>query len=112
MTNYEKIKNMSVDELTDFLVENTDVICGFCEQYDLYKRPFGCKTCDYTDNKDIVKTWLKSGIEKGNIIEEQYPYIVKVGNNSEIHSKSEQDYFNLIEDIRREAIRECMQDEI
>lgn len=30
MTNFEKIKNMSIDELTDFLVEHTDFICGFC----------------------------------------------------------------------------------
>lgn len=37
---------------------------------------------------------------KGNIIQEEYPYIVKVGNNSEIHSKSEQDYLNLIKDIQ------------
>ena len=78
----------------------------------MYKRPFGCETCDYTDNKDVVKNWLKSEIGEGNIIEKEYPYIVKVGNNSEIHSKSEQDYLNLIEDIRREAIRECMQSEI
>lgn len=105
MTNYEKITNMSIEELTDFLAEHTDVICEFCEQY-------GCEDCDYTDNKYVVKNWLKSEIEEDNIIEEEYPYIVKVGHNSEIHSKSEQDYFNLIEDIRREAIRECMQDEI
>ena len=52
---------------------------------------------------NVVKNWLKSEIEEGNIIEEEYPHLVKVGNNSEIHSKSEQDYMNLIKDISRES---------
>ena len=59
MTNHEKIKNMSIEELTDFLVDNTDIICGFCEEYDLYKRPLGCEVCNYRDNKDVVRAWLK-----------------------------------------------------
>lgn len=97
MTNYEKIKNMSIDEMAKI----------FCKQgFGINEK---CPECDCTI---CSKEWLESEIEEDNIIEEEYPYIVKVGNNSEIHSKSEQDYLNLIEDIGREAIRECMQSEI
>ena len=97
MTNYEKIKNMSIEEMAEI----------FCKKdFDANEK---CPECDCIS---CNKEWLESEIEKGNIIEEEYPYIVKVGNNSEIHSKSEQDYINLIEDIRREAIKDCMQDEV
>lgn len=97
MTNYEKIKNMTIDEMAK-------IICK--RDFDANEK---CPSCNCTI---CTKEWLKSGIEESNIIEEEYPYIVKVGNNSEIHSKSEQDYLNLIKDIRREAIRECMENEI
>lgn len=97
MTNYEKIKNMSIEEMAKM----------FCKgDFDANEE------CSYCDCTICTKEWLESEIEEGNIIEEEYPYIVKVGNNSEIHSKSEQDYINLIEDIRREAIKDCMQDEV
>lgn len=37
---------------------------------------------------------------------EEYPFKCKVGNNSEIHSKSIQDYDRLIDDIQAEAVKE------
>lgn len=37
---------------------------------------------------------------------EEYPFKVKVGNNSEIHSKSIEDYDRLLIDISAEAIKE------
>ena len=97
MTNYEKIKNMTIDEMAKiFCKANLDVNeeCPCCD----------CTICS--------KEWLESEIEEDNIIEEEYPHIVKVGHNSEIHSKSEQDYFNLIEDIGRVAISDFIQSEI
>lgn len=36
---------------------------------------------------------------------EEYPFKCKVGNNSEIHSKSIEDYDRLIEDIQAEAYK-------
>lgn len=37
---------------------------------------------------------------------EEYPFKCKVGNNSEVHSKSIEDYDKLIGDISAEAIKE------
>ena len=64
MTNYDKIKQMSLEEMADFLTYQTDILCEFCEHYDLYKRPYGCEVCDYATNEDVIKEWLKREAEE------------------------------------------------
>ena len=62
MNNFEKIKQMTIDEICDFITEltnNGEYTCAYCKFYDDYYRsdsdlPF---TCD--DNcKEGVKQWL------------------------------------------------------
>lgn len=49
---------------------------------------------------------LQAEIERLKEQLEEYPFKCKVGNNSEIHSKSIQDYDRLIDDIQAEAVKE------
>ena len=61
MTNFEKIKNMSVDEMADKLDDLT--VCGYCPVE---------KFCDkngdayYTRCKSVWKKWLESEIKDKN----------------------------------------------
>lgn len=49
MTNYDRIKLMSVDEMADLLY-NEDIPCSFCMLYD---------ECECTDDcKETIKQWL------------------------------------------------------
>lgn len=57
MTNYEKIKNMSIEDLAHFLDKityccNNDSECGYCPLYD---------ACIGTTSS---KTWLESEVEE------------------------------------------------
>lgn len=55
MTNYERIKNMSVEEMVDFL-ESVDVCCDLCtRQYE--------EVCLTPDCKYRIKQWLESEVE-------------------------------------------------
>lgn len=68
MTNYERIKNMSIEELAQFLEENgsdnfrgmTDgLLCRMCER----RYEFACEAdCPYLDTYG-VKQWLESEVE-------------------------------------------------
>ena len=61
MTNFEKIKAMSVEELTAFIIENTTPdICSFCVQPRcLYVS--GGDSCD--DYERIIKEYLESEVQ-------------------------------------------------
>lgn len=59
MTNYEKIKNMSVEDMTVFFDNICDSIlsdCSLCPAYNL------CQTVDNQNNECIknIKSWLES----------------------------------------------------
>lgn len=57
MNNLEKLKNMNVDEMTDFIfgmVETAD--CIVCPAYDKCVSGLGCKI--------NIKNWLKSKVDK------------------------------------------------
>ena len=51
----------------------------------------------------------KAEIERLEKDRDEYPFKCKVGNNSEIHSKSIQDYDRVIKDIGNEAIKEFVE---
>ena len=47
MTNFERIKEMSAEELADFFFESPEVefgICAFCENFGGHFSPTPCKT--------------------------------------------------------------------
>ncbi len=62
ITNYERIKNMSVEELAEF-------ICGIYDDYDDIQRTFcykfinGIEIPDYDEDK--IKDWLNSEVDDG-----------------------------------------------
>ncbi len=61
-TNYERIKNMSIEEMAEF-------ICGIYDDYDdtqrtmCYKFINGIEIPDY--DEDRIKEWLNSEVEDG-----------------------------------------------
>lgn len=66
MTNYEKIKQMSLDEISEFLFVQFLFVHQFlkCNNCDYYK-----KQCDgdYFDDKSctvVIKHWLESEVEE------------------------------------------------
>jgi hypothetical protein len=56
MTNYERIKNMSVEEMAEFLEENNDICC-FCVLKDN-------DVCNDEDCKYFIKQWLGTEVEE------------------------------------------------
>lgn len=57
MTNYEKIKSMSIEQMTDFILGAIDTdICDYCEH-----RDDNCKyyTAPCMENEEIIAIWLK-----------------------------------------------------
>lgn len=57
MTNFEKIKSMSKEQMTHFVLDalNNDV-CDYCENCDT-----SClENEDCPENKEIIKKWLES----------------------------------------------------
>jgi len=55
MTNFERIKNMSIDELTEELLYNNDCMSCPCDKYN-YKECFK----EDTDCLGLIKKWLES----------------------------------------------------
>ena len=57
-TNYERIKNMTVDEMAEFLTDS--IVCEECPAYDF------CDTEDatYENCPKFFKKWLESESEK------------------------------------------------
>lgn len=58
MTNYERIKNMSIDEITNFLHDDCDGVCECCvfnRNPNCYENADKCKLG--------IKEWLESEIE-------------------------------------------------
>ena len=60
MTNYEKIKSLSLDKMAEFLVDNVEMPCEMCPcNVDDYK----CTGSNY-DCKKTLKKWLKAESEE------------------------------------------------
>lgn len=61
MTNYERIKAMSVEEMAMFIQDTmaSDTICDFCGSK-------ACKTgkCDWKSHQRTVEEWLNSEVEE------------------------------------------------
>lgn len=55
MTNFERIKNMTVEEMAEKLAENT--ACGFCKL-------LTDATCDNTPCRQGIMQYLESEVEK------------------------------------------------
>ena len=61
-TNYEKIKNMSIDEMVSFIrnVANDEYICSYCNDEN-------CEQCfldrDYSRCNKGIRQWLESECE-------------------------------------------------
>lgn len=55
MTNYERIKNMSIDEMAEFLADNDDNCCFCTRRYE--------DVCLTPDCKYHIKQWLESEVE-------------------------------------------------
>lgn len=66
MTNYERIKAMSVEELAEMLLdesENHFTYCNYCS-YQSYYAPH-CSSTDFEkDCRYAVKEWLNSEVEE------------------------------------------------
>ena len=58
MTNYEKIKSMSIDEIIKFLLCDLEFPCDKCSHNKT------CVTTNYDQCKDALKNWLKSESEE------------------------------------------------
>ena len=64
---------------------------------------------DCENYKQVAEHQQKLNLDKSfeiKRLKEEYPFKCKVGNNSEIHSKSIEDYDRLINDIQAEAYKE------
>ena len=59
MTNYEKIKNMSVEEMAKIIERSAD-----CEKYCVYTKHGNCDGTSSTGCIDGVKQWLESEATK------------------------------------------------
>lgn len=58
MTNYEKIKNMSVEEMAEFILnQQHHVLCNDVCSYGLHK-------CEGYSCNEGVKQWLESEVQK------------------------------------------------
>ena len=59
MTNYEKIKSMSVNEMAEFLDDNFTFSCETCHHGD------NCVVLEYSDEcRKALKKWLKAESEE------------------------------------------------
>lgn len=55
MTNYEKIKQMSVDEIANY-IHHSDLVCEICV---VLCNSAYCGGCRYYDTPKLIKQWLK-----------------------------------------------------
>ena len=85
MTNYQMLKNMSIDELASF-IDNITTCCtsGDCEdcpigKYNLLKTPLYDNGC----NQQIIKEWLKMNVKGGEVINRLENIIIDI-----VHSES------------------------
>lgn len=62
-TNYERIKNMTVEEMAEFIEDITD--CSFCEEY-LTFIPEGTNCSKCPVKTEHYKLWLQSESECNN----------------------------------------------
>ena len=66
MTNYERIKEMSVEEMAEMLLdesENNFTYCNYCNHQSYYAPH--CQSTDFeTDCRYAVKEWLNSEVEE------------------------------------------------
>ena len=66
MTNYERIKAMSVEEMAEMLLdesENNFTYCNYCNHQSYYAPH--CSSTDFeTDCRYAVKEWLNSEVEE------------------------------------------------
>ncbi|MBE7092729.1 MAG: hypothetical protein E7365_06085 [Clostridiales bacterium] len=62
MTNYERIKNMSVDELTKFFANHTDHYCAPRQLNQIYEKAINNITGRGITWIDAIKQWLESEV--------------------------------------------------
>ena len=60
MTNYDRIKQMSIDEMVTML-DNFHLDCSYCPAYGFCNESFEDKEC-----RDIVKLWLLQEVEEND----------------------------------------------
>nr|WP_294665385.1 hypothetical protein [uncultured Ruminococcus sp.] len=66
MTNFEKIKSMSKEQMTHFVLDalNNDV-CDYCEACDISCLESGIHyNEDCLEDEEIIKNWLESEVEE------------------------------------------------
>ena len=73
MSNYEKIKKMTIDEMAKFLERINDahgksvnkIACTNCIYYDTLHMPKDCirEGCEYVDIGIDIKKWLESSLD-------------------------------------------------
>lgn len=68
-TNYERIKNMTVEEMAEFLKENFDEYeetfgCYSCIDYKTHHYPDDCGDCEYLKCGGDIKIWLQTESEE------------------------------------------------
>ena len=68
MTNFEKIKSMTVEEFAEFMEELSMCGCGYCECYDRYCECYegDCINPYEESNKCVLKriNWLNKEVEE------------------------------------------------
>lgn len=69
MTNFEKIKNMSVEELAH-LMDRVSSDCEVCPIYDFCEDIRFNLNC-FLDCKTVWKQWLKSEVKKCGVVEKE-----------------------------------------
>lgn len=89
---------MTDNKLTDEQIMKAKAHFEYGINYDIFSEP----VLSYA--KTVLQAFEEIKRQKAEI--EEYPFKCKVGNNSEIHSKSIQDYDKLIADISVSAIKE------
>lgn len=59
-TNFEKIKDMTVEELAEFLDDRcAETPPDFCDNCELIEKDEGCNNCPYLDEKAAWENWLR-----------------------------------------------------
>ena len=60
MTNYEKIKNMSIDEIANYIY-HSDLVCEMCQEL---CTSASCLCCREDDTPKLIKQWFESEAEE------------------------------------------------
>lgn len=67
-TNYERIKNMTLDEMAEYFKEHFDEYgehfgCFSCINYNTHHYPDDCGNCEYLNCGGDIKQWLLSEVD-------------------------------------------------